>query len=74
MPTFGDKNRRQVEAHLIGFDGDLYGRHVQVEVTDWVREQRKYNGVEALKSAMSRDLAYCAERQTLDAGRAFVSA
>lgn len=74
MPTFGEKNRRQVEAHLIGFDGDLYGQHVQVEVTDWVREQRKYNGVEALKSAMARDLAYCAERHTLDAGRAIVSA
>jgi riboflavin kinase/FMN adenylyltransferase len=74
MPTFGDANRRQVEAHLIGFDGDLYGEHVQVEVTDWVREQRKYHGVEALKAAMARDLAYCVERRALDAGRAIVHA
>ena len=55
MPTFGD-NPRQVEAYLLGFDGDLYGRPLQVELVDWVREQRKFSGVEALKAQMARDL------------------
>jgi riboflavin kinase/FMN adenylyltransferase len=73
MPTFGE-NRRQVEAHLIGFSGDLYGRPLRVEVTDWVREQRKYPGLDALKAAMARDLAYCVERAGVDAGRAIVTA
>ena len=66
MPTFGD-NRRQVEAHLLGFDGDLYGQPLRVEVTDWVRDQWKFNGVEPLKTQMARDIDYCAERR-LDAG------
>jgi len=43
MPTFGE-NTRQVEAHLVGFDGDLYDRVIQVELADWVREQMKYPG------------------------------
>jgi riboflavin kinase/FMN adenylyltransferase len=47
MPTFGE-NRRQVEAHLLNFSGDLYGRRLSVEVTDWVRDQWKFNGVEPL--------------------------
>jgi riboflavin kinase/FMN adenylyltransferase len=74
MPTFGGDNRRQVEAHLLDFDDDLYGRHLRVEITDWVRGQWKFNGLEALKQQMARDIAYCAERRDLDAGRAIVHA
>ena len=54
-PTFGDPSR-QVEAHLIGFDGDLYGRLLRVEVVDWLRETVKFDGVEALKAQMARDV------------------
>ena len=56
------RTARQVEAHLIGFDGDLYGRTIRVELIDWVREQWKFDGVEALKAQMARDIDYCAER------------
>ena len=41
LPTFGEE-RRQVEAHLIGFDGDLYGRTLRVELIDWIRDQQWY--------------------------------
>ncbi|MGB7158651.1 MAG: riboflavin biosynthesis protein RibF [Tepidisphaeraceae bacterium] len=61
MPTFGE-NQRQVEAHLIGFDGDLYGRAIEVELVDWVREQWKFANVDALKAQMRRDIAYAQER------------
>jgi riboflavin kinase/FMN adenylyltransferase len=61
MPTFGE-NQRQVEAHLIGFDGDLYGTALEVELVDWIREQWKFAGVEALKAQMRRDIAYAEER------------
>ena len=74
MPTLGEGLRRQVEAHLLGFDGDLYGRTIRVEMVDWVRGQRKFNGIDALKAQMARDLDYCAERSGVDAGRAIVHA
>ncbi|HEV2295399.1 MAG TPA: riboflavin biosynthesis protein RibF [Tepidisphaeraceae bacterium] len=64
MPTFGE-NQRQVEAHVIGFDGDLYGQTLEVELTDWIREQWKFAGIEALKSQMRRDIAYATERALL---------
>jgi riboflavin kinase/FMN adenylyltransferase len=60
MPTFGE-NERQVEAHLIGYDGDLYGRVIEVELVDWIREQWKFAGLDALKSQMRRDIAYAQE-------------
>jgi riboflavin kinase/FMN adenylyltransferase len=65
MPTFGS-NARQLEAHLIGFSGDLYGRTLQLELLDWLRDQWKYPTVAALKSQLSRDLTATSSRANLD--------
>jgi riboflavin kinase/FMN adenylyltransferase len=69
MPTFGADQNRQVEAHLIGFDGDLYGQPLDVELIDWLRGQKKFAGVDALKARMRRDLAETVGRQSLDPAR-----
>jgi riboflavin kinase/FMN adenylyltransferase len=69
MPTFGADLKRQVEAHLIGFDGDLYGQSIQVELVDWLRGQKTFAGVDALKAQMRRDLADTVERHALDPAR-----
>jgi len=69
MPTFGPDLRRQVEAHLIGFDGDLYGQVTRVELVDWLRGQEKFNGVEALKAQMKRDLDAAVERREMNPAR-----
>ena len=69
MPTFGE-NQRQVEAYLIGFDGDLYGQTIEVELVDWIREQWKFSSVDALKAQMRRDIAYAEERAGLPIDRA----
>jgi riboflavin kinase/FMN adenylyltransferase len=55
LPTFGD-NVRQVEAHLIGFAGDLYDQTIRVEFIDWIREQRKFDGLEPLKARIASDI------------------
>jgi riboflavin kinase/FMN adenylyltransferase len=55
LPTF-DEHKFQVEAHLIGFDGDLYGRVIEVQLIDWVRDQWKFRGVDALKQQIARDI------------------
>jgi riboflavin kinase/FMN adenylyltransferase len=56
MPTFGE-NVRQIEAHLIGFDGDLYGATLTVELVDWLREQRAYPAMDSLKAQIHKDIA-----------------
>lgn len=56
MPTFGE-NARQIEAHIIGFDGDLYGQNLAVDLLDWIREQRKYDNPEPLKIQIEKDIA-----------------
>jgi len=65
MPTFGD-NDRQIEAHLIGFEGDLYGQTLSVEVVDWLREQQKYPNADALLAQIDQDVRLTRERFVLD--------
>ncbi len=71
LPTFAD-DRLQVEVHVVGFAGDLYGRVVDVAVLDWVREQWKFPGVEALKRRLTADIAHVARRSGLAAAEPIV--
>jgi riboflavin kinase/FMN adenylyltransferase len=67
METFGEQLRRQVEAHLIDFNGDLYDRVIRVELLDWGREQVKYNGLEPLMEQIRKDVAWTVARAGLRA-------
>ena len=55
-PTF-DGPARTVEAHLLDFDGDLYGRPLTLRLRRWLREQERYPGVDALVAQLRRDVA-----------------
>jgi riboflavin kinase/FMN adenylyltransferase len=68
LPTFGD-DRLQIEAHLIGYTGDLYGRTLRLELIDWIREQQKFPGVDALKRRLGIDIERAKVRSALDASR-----
>ena len=55
-PTF-DPPEELLEAHLFGFDGDLYGRTIEVALHAFIREERKFDTAEALVAEMQRDEA-----------------
>lgn len=55
LPTFGH-TRRQIEVHLIGFDGDLYGHLLRVEVLDYLRDNRKFPSIDMLRARLSLDV------------------
>jgi riboflavin kinase/FMN adenylyltransferase len=67
METFGEGLRFQVEAHLIGFNGDLYDQTIRVEILDWGREQRRYDGLDALMTQIRRDVEWTVGRVALNA-------
>lgn len=56
-PTFEDSEGFVAEAHLIDFEGDLYGRRIDLSFERRLREERKFSGPEALKQQIARDLA-----------------
>ncbi len=55
-PTFGG-DTVTVEAHLIDWSGDLYGRHIVVEVRHRLRDEERFTDAEALVAQMRRDVA-----------------
>ncbi len=59
-PTFGGEDER-LEAHLFDFEGDLYGRRIEVAVRAFVREERRFDGIEALKAQIAADAAAARE-------------
>jgi riboflavin kinase/FMN adenylyltransferase len=53
--TFGARDRT-VEAHLIGFDGDLYGQTIELDFLDLLRPSRKFDGLDGLLTQIRADV------------------
>ena len=51
-----DGVERRVEAYLLDFDGDLYGQRLVVEIWNSIREQRRFDSLEALVAAIGDDV------------------
>ena len=51
-----DGNERRVEAHLLDFDGDLYGQRLVVEVWSPLRGQARFDSLEQLVAAIAADV------------------
>ena len=51
-----DGVERRVEAHLLDFDGDLYGERLVVEFWTPLREQRRFDSLEELVAAIRDDV------------------
>jgi len=56
-PTFHDDGRVLVEAYLLDWDGNLYDATMDVELDDRLREERRFESVEALVAQMRADEA-----------------
>jgi len=65
-PTFGG-GLRTLEVFLLDFEGDLYGRDLEVAFADWLRPEQAFTGPEALIEAMRADVAE-ARRRLVAAG------
>lgn len=55
-PTFAGKDLR-FEAHVFDFSGDLYGKQLRVALIEYLREEQKFDGVDALVAQMNKDAA-----------------
>lgn len=56
-PTFTpDKTTPSLEAHLLDFSGDIYGRDVKLEFVTRVRDELKFNSVDALLERIWDDI------------------
>jgi riboflavin kinase/FMN adenylyltransferase len=57
-PTFFEHaDSSLLEAHLLDFDQDLYGQKVSVTFEHFLRSERKFDGLEAIKTQLQLDVA-----------------
>jgi riboflavin kinase / FMN adenylyltransferase len=59
-PTYGE-NQLKVEAHIIGYRGDLYGTTLRVEFRERIRDVRRFGSVDELREQLQRDIARAAQ-------------
>lgn len=50
-----DSTRLSVEAHLIGFDGDIYEQTISIAFITRIRDERKMESLECLKQQLAKD-------------------
>ncbi|MEA2401780.1 MAG: riboflavin kinase / adenylyltransferase [Thermoleophilaceae bacterium] len=55
-PTFETGRGLLVEAHLIGFEGDLYGQQLRIAFLERMRGEKRFDDVDALVEQMNQDL------------------
>jgi len=56
-PTFTDAGTLTVEAHLLDFDADLYGRRLRLEIVHRLRDERRFDSSAALMNQIADDIA-----------------
>lgn len=54
-PTVESTNIPNAETYIIGFDGDLYGKQLRVELIDFIRPEVKFASVDELKNQLKKD-------------------
>ena len=60
-PTF-DGKRRLIETHVFDFAGDLYGQTLRVEMVARLRDEQKFDGIDALIAQIEADAVRARER------------
>lgn len=45
-----------LEVHILDFDRDIYGKKIYMQIVEYMREEKKFNSVEELKSTIANDV------------------
>ena len=56
-PTVESDGTVTLETHILGFEGELYGRQVHVELGHFLRDERRFESVGALRAQVTADIA-----------------
>ncbi|MDP3818241.1 MAG: bifunctional riboflavin kinase/FAD synthetase [Methylotenera sp.] len=56
-PTIAGVSKLMLEVHVLDFNGNLYDKHVHVEFLHKIRDEMKFDGLDALKAQIKNDVA-----------------
>ena len=55
-PSISELNKPIIEAHLLDFSEMIYGKIVKLEFLKFIRDQKKFPSLDALKEQLNKDL------------------
>lgn len=58
-PTVNNTSEPVVEVHILGFEGDLYGQNIEIEILKKIRDEKKFGSLEELKTQIKKDAKEC---------------
>ncbi len=58
-PTFLDTDKPLLEVNLFDFDGDIYGQPIKVSFVHYLREEKKFSGIEEIVAQIKKDEIEC---------------
>ena len=58
-PSFNNESDLTIEAHIIDFNEDIYGKNLQIRFKDRIRDEKKFNSPEQLIEQIKQDLEFC---------------
>ncbi len=58
-PTLENGTERSIEVNILDFQGDLYGKPIRIDILDFLRTERKFDSVEALREQLKEDERNC---------------
>lgn len=61
-PTVENVFEPRLEANIIGFDGDLYGKEIKIDFIERIRDEVKFDSVDSLKKQIALDVEFCKKR------------
>ena len=58
-PTVSSSNHRTIETHIFDFDEDIYGLDIKVTFVEKIRDEVKFDSLEALRDQLEKDRLCC---------------
>ena len=64
-PTVQDRDepRTYIEVHIIGFEGNLYNQLLRVEILHRLRDEQRFDSLDALRRQIEADIRQCEENR-----------
>lgn len=64
-PTVQDRDepRTYIEVHIIGFEGNLYNQLLRVEILHRLRDEQRFDSLDALRLQIEADIRHCEENR-----------
>jgi len=57
-PTINDRTKAILEVHMLGYTDNLYGRRITVRFRHKIRDEQKFDSIDALKLQIHQDIDY----------------